>query len=300
MTAAGPFDDEEGQESWRVSGSGRLIWTGDTHISSQKPSRAQQEQHTKFWEVYDAHMAQGMQIVLLDKLVREDVGERRFPDVLPEYPQLVEGLPVFAVPTPLPLPLPELALTQAAAPGSTAPHGGCSSEPPRDVQLFGTPRPFISPDTPPPTAPLDAPRPFISSAAPQPFIPLATPPPTASLGTRHPFTSPFTTKASKPPNNPTPTPTPPRSNLPSSSPPTTTPPHTHNTNDWDDQSLLRLWISKVIRKKGNEPVLKLFPGHTVETLQEVWKARRPRCEELGAGWERAGRPKGPIGEWWRE
>jgi hypothetical protein len=47
-------------------------------------------------------------------------------------------------------------------------------------------------------------------------------------------------------------------------------------------------------------VLKLFPGHTVETLQEVWKARRPRCEELGAGWERAGRPKGSIGEWWRE
>lgn len=77
MTAAGPFDDEEGQESWRVSGNGRLIWTGDTHISSPKPSRAQQEQHTKFWEVYDAHMAQGTKIVLLDKLVREDVGERR-------------------------------------------------------------------------------------------------------------------------------------------------------------------------------------------------------------------------------
>jgi hypothetical protein len=49
-------DEEEGQESWRVSGNGRFIWTGDTHLPSQKPNKAQQEQHTKFWEVYDAHL----------------------------------------------------------------------------------------------------------------------------------------------------------------------------------------------------------------------------------------------------
>lgn len=40
-----------------------------------------------------------------------------------------------------------------------------------------------------------------------------------------------------------------------------------------------------------------FPGQTMETLHETWRAHKGRCEELGAAWTAAGRPRGDVGEW---
>ncbi|KAG9203807.1 hypothetical protein G6514_002424 [Epicoccum nigrum] len=290
----GPFDDEEaGEESWRVSGDGRFIWTGETHAHSRKSHKAQQERQTKFWEFYDAQKAQGTTIVLVDRPVQEDIGESRFPDALPEYPQSEEVLPMFVT---IPTRLPESALTQAAAVGNNTPYDLHNSKKPRHVQGFATPQSFVPPGNSRPFVSSYTPRPIISLAAPRPFISPSTPPPTESPDTPPPFTSSVPNKVSAIHNDPIPTP--PRSTFPSSSPPETS--SARSVNDWTDDSLLRLWISKVVRKEGNEPVLKLFPGHTVDTLQEIWKARRPRCEELGAMWDKAGRPKGPIAGWWRE
>ncbi|KAH6633525.1 hypothetical protein C7974DRAFT_452885 [Boeremia exigua] len=70
--------------------------------------------------------------------------------------------------------------------------------------------------------------------------------------------------------------------------------------DWDDDSLLSFWKSKLIRKKGYEPMLVDFPGQTVGGLRQVWRAHKGRCEQLGAAWRAAGKPAGPVSEWFRE
>ena len=210
MIAAGPFDDDA-EESWRVSENGRHIWTGDTHLESEKLNKAQQAFNTKFWGLYDAQMAQKTKIMLLDRPPQRETGELRFPDVLPQLPYTGEELPMFAS---NPDSLPGLAFTQNAAPGEEAPHNICSSEHPRDVQTFDTLQPFVSPTTPPPVNSPAAPQPIIlpatsppvtSLAASQPFISPATPPPTSPLYTHHTFTSPATNKAFTIPSNPTPT-----------------------------------------------------------------------------------------------
>lgn len=67
-------------------------------------------------------------------------------------------------------------------------------------------------------------------------------------------------------------------------------PSSSNSTAWTDASLLLLWQMKTVRKKGYEPMLEVFQGHTVDTLHQVWRANRVRCEELGAAWKAAGRP----------
>ena len=90
-----------------MSRNGYHIWTGDSHQAGKKPNKAQQEQQTQFWELYDAQMAQGKAVVLVDMPAEEEVGGNRFPDALPEHSQTDELLPMF-VTTPTRLPEPAL------------------------------------------------------------------------------------------------------------------------------------------------------------------------------------------------
>ncbi len=86
-----------------------------------------------------------------------------------------------------------------------------------------------------------------------------------------------------------------KTRLPQRNPPKTASPR--GTNDWDDDSLLNLWKLKTIRKKGYEPMLPQFPGHTSDSLAQTWKAHRSRCTELGIAWRAAGKPDGRVAEW---
>ena len=67
--------------------------------------------------------------------------------------------------------------------------------------------------------------------------------------------------------------------------------------DWNDDDLLSFYKFKVIRKKGYEPMLEHFPGKSTDRLHETWRTHRRRCEELGAAWKAAGKPKGSVAEW---
>ena len=84
-------------------------------------------------------------------------------------------------------------------------------------------------------------------------------------------------------------------NVPDSTPPKISSPR--GINDWDDDNLLSFWKFKVIRKKGYEPMLAHFPGQSVESLHEVWRTNRERCEMLSAAWRAAGKPTAPVAEW---
>ncbi|KAF3044855.1 hypothetical protein E8E11_005152 [Didymella keratinophila] len=70
--------------------------------------------------------------------------------------------------------------------------------------------------------------------------------------------------------------------------------------DWDDENLLTLWKHKVIRKKGYEPMLTSFENQTVESLHEAWTTYKERCKMLGATWEAASKPSGPLSKWFEE
>lgn len=82
---------------------------------------------------------------------------------------------------------------------------------------------------------------------------------------------------------------------PSSTPPETLSPQ--GIDDWNDDNLLSFYKFKVIRKKGYEPMLEHFPGKSTSSLHETWRTHRRRCEELGAAWKAAGKPKGSVAEW---
>ncbi|KAF3008526.1 hypothetical protein E8E13_006150 [Curvularia kusanoi] len=73
-----------------------------------------------------------------------------------------------------------------------------------------------------------------------------------------------------------------------------------NAAQWNDENLFILWRHKVTLKKGYKTMLPDFPGHTIDSLTAVWRARRERCEELGFQWRVAGRPEGRVEEWLEE
>lgn len=246
--APGPFDDEDGDETWRKSHHGTHVYTGEEIIKTIRPPTAEQQKRLKqFWDKWEAREVQSSEASTQGQgQVRPAASEEQhFPDVLPTRSS----------------PAPFLAL-----PSNTTAHQA------------STPAPISGPT--PISAPAQAPSAHHSSDVDgeyeidEYYLPDAPQGQSASSNTNG------------------------WEQMPDSTPPKTSSPR--GVDDWDDSNLLSLWKFKVIRKKGYELMLATFQDQTVESLHEAWTKHKQRCQQLGAAWEAAGRPRGDSSEWFEE
>ncbi|KAJ4993720.1 hypothetical protein SVAN01_00774 [Stagonosporopsis vannaccii] len=245
---AGPFDKEDGEESWRVSSGGRDIYTGDVHIRGQAPDVRQQELQTQFWKDYEARMAHNSGDVAQGCKEQESDGAEQFPDAL----STLSGTTRTSV-------APNNATQQVAAPASVP---DLALRPPQQLydNLTSQVHHYSEADGEYKVNEEDlADAPVVRAIAPNAHNDCQVPDSTSR-------------KNSSP----------------------------RGIDDWDNDNLLSFYKFKVIRKKGYEPMLEHFPGQTIESLREVWKTHRKRCEKLGDAWRVAGKPKGSVAEWLHE
>jgi hypothetical protein len=249
--APGPFDDEDGDEAWRKSEHGTVIYTGEANIKTLRPPTAvESARRQQFWNTYEARARQPAEVRRQGSMqgrAQPTAGEeQRFPDVPPARS---ETAPALLAQHQISTPVPSSAALQASAPAPTpATASGPSGHPSSDIDGE-----YELDDDYLPDAPQD--------------------PPTSTN-----------------PNK--------QEQVPTSTPPRTSSPR--SVDDWDDANLLSLWKHKVIRKKGYEPMLTSFKDQTVEGLHEAWTKHKESCKRLGAAWEAAGKPTGPLSEWFEE
>ncbi|KAJ4374445.1 hypothetical protein N0V86_007310 [Didymella sp. IMI 355093] len=257
----GPFDDEHGDEAWRKSEHGTVIYTGEENIKTLRPPTAvESARRQQFWDTYEARARQPAEAQRQDWMQGQvepaACEEQCFPDVLPARSE--------------------------TAPALLAQH-----------QIF-TPVPRL-PSLPEPQAPARV----LSAPAPAP-VPTSSPAASISaahhlsdVDGEYELDDDYLPDAPQGP--PTSTNPNEQEQVPNRTPPRTSSPR--SVNDWDDANLLNLWKHKVIRKKGYEPILTSFKDQTVEGLHEAWMKHKERCKQLGVTWEAAGKPTAPLSEW---
>lgn len=250
---AGPFDDENGDESWRKRAQGTLVYTGEGWVKAPRPpSPREQAGRQKFWDGYVAQRAQ--------LAAAHAQGQAQSPG--PLWPAESEELRFLdALPTRSVTPPALLAQHQLSAPLPS---------------LYPVPAPQAPAATPLPAARLPA---------------SSNPPQSSVVDGENKLDDGYLPDAPQdPPTSPD---TVDREQIPRTSSPRV-------VDGWNDADLLTLWKHKVIRKKGYEPMLALFPGQTAESLHEAWTTHKELCKQLGAAWEAAGRPNGSLSEWFEE
>lgn len=258
--AAGPFDDRDGDEAWRNRGTG--VYTGDGFVRAATPPSAREKARRQyFWDGYDPRSA--------EVAAAGPQGQRPILGQLP--PAASEELR-------FPGPLPER-----------------SNTPPALLTQQQIPRPVTDhPSLPPPRAPTPPPA-AASASAPSssPPAPTAASRHSSDIDGEYELDDEYLPDVAQVPQAPTSANTSERAQIPRTSSP-------RAVNEWDDENLLTLWKYKVVRKKGYEPMLTSFENQTVESLHEAWTTHKERCKVLGAAWEAAGNPNGPLSGWFEE
>ncbi|KAJ8108836.1 hypothetical protein OPT61_g7894 [Boeremia exigua] len=263
---AGPYDEEDGDESWRVTNRGRYVYTGEAHVRHRLLDAEAQATLTDFWRRYDAGEVQIVDRTAQDRQGPEAVGLQQFPDVLP---------------------VPSAALRESATYVSS-PANRLALQTPKSIQaarsgFVQTPKHLQANSLRQGQRPiLPAPVPRVHFA-PQVGVEHKADDDNTSGATRHPSILTDSGDQEQPPDSSTPK---------ASSP--------EDVGNWNDDTLLKFWKLKAIRKKGYEPMLAQFPGQTLRSLSQAWKVYRGRCGELGAAWRAAGKPEGPVADWLRE
>jgi hypothetical protein len=264
--AAGPFDNEDGDEAWRFHGTG--VYTGNEFVKASRPSTTgEQARRQGFWVRYEAQSAvaaaQGQRRVLGQPRPAASE-ELRFPDALPTLSVIPSALVAQHHISALLPAVPSLPTPRASAPPSAA----TSASAPATVSA---PAPTLSPPT-----------------ASGPSLPHS-----SDVDGEYEIDDDYTSDAPQGPPAPTSANTVQREQVPRTSSP-------RAVEDWNDANLLTVWKHKVIRKKGYEPMLTSFENQTVESLHKAWTTHKERCKLLGAAWEAAGKPNGPLSEWFEE